>query len=207
MAAISPGPWPDGAVTLLPSGRSFRVRHHPAVVRSARVVATTGRVLNNLLTVVALVSFLGLALGPHLLGYRTTTMLTGSMSPHIEPGDVEVLTEEPISRLAVGDVISYHIPVDDHRVVSHRVVGVVHQADGTTSVQTKGDANPGPDPWVATFAGGHVYQVRAVIPWVGNVIRALRTPEVARVLQYGAPALAAGLVLLVIWRRPARAGT
>lgn len=207
MAAISPGPWLDGAVTLLPSGRFFRLRHHPALVTSVRIAATTGRVLNNLLTVVALVSFVGLALGPHVLGYRTTTMLTGSMSPHIRPGDVEVLTEEPISRLQVGDVISYHIPVDDHRVVSHRVVGVVHQADGTTSVQTKGDANPGPDPWIATFQGGHVYQVRAVIPWVGNVIRALRTPEIARVLQFGAPALAAGMVLLVIWRRPGRGST
>ena len=197
------------SATLLPTRRSFRIRHHRAVVLPLRALTLAGRVLNNLLTVVAVAAFLGLAVGPHLFGYRTTTMLTGSMAPTIEPGDVEIVTPLPVSRIAVGDVISYHIPVLDHRVVSHRVVGVTRMPDGTTDVQTKGDANPGPDPWVATFDGGDVYRVDHVIPEIGNVIRLLRAPQLHLALQYGAPALAGVLALSLIWRRPggqARAG-
>jgi hypothetical protein len=68
------------------------------------------------------------------------------------------------------------------------------------TIQTKGDANPAPDPWTATLQGDTAYQVRAVLPKVGRVIEALRTPVVAQVLLYGAPALLAGWLLLSIWR-------
>ncbi len=38
----------------------------------------------------AAAAFLLLAIGPHVFGYRTATMLTVSMSPGINPGDVVV---------------------------------------------------------------------------------------------------------------------
>ena len=61
------------------------------------------------------------------------------------PLDVEDVT--------VGMVITYHIPIDDHRVVTHRVVSVQHAADGTVTVQTKGDANTAVDPFTAVLIG------------------------------------------------------
>jgi hypothetical protein len=67
-------------------------------------------------------------------------------------------------------------------------------------VQTKGDANEAADPWTATLEGDTAYQVRAVIPEIGHVIHALRTPVVANTLVYGAPALVAGWLILAIWR-------
>jgi signal peptidase len=72
--------------------------------------------------------------------------------------------------------------------------------DGTVSVQTKGDANEAVDPWTATLAGDTAYQVQAVIPEIGNLIEALRTPVVSQVLLYGAPTLLVGWLLLTIWR-------
>ena len=54
----------------------------------------------------------------------------------------------------------------DRRVVTHRVISVQHGADGTVTVQTKGDANTAVDPWQATLQGRTAYQVRAVIPRV-----------------------------------------
>ncbi len=68
------------------------------------------------------------------------------------------------------------------------------------TVQTKGDANEAVDPWMATLEGDTAYQLRAVIPEVGHVIHALRTPAVSTTLVYGAPALVAGWLLLTIWR-------
>ena len=48
---------------------------------------------------VAIVAFAGLAVGPHVFGYRTMTMLTGSMSPWIDPGDVVITTPIPVSEV------------------------------------------------------------------------------------------------------------
>ena len=80
--------------------------------------------LSTGLVALAAIAFLLLAIGPHVFGYRTATMLTGSMSPGINPGDVVVSVPKPADQVAVGDIISYHIPVQDHRVETHRVIKV-----------------------------------------------------------------------------------
>ena len=148
----------------------------------------------------AVAIFAVVAVGPHLIGYRTMTMLTGSMAPQIDPGDVTIVTPIAISEITEGMVITYHRPIEDHSLVTHRVVSVETAPDGTVSVQTKGDANPAIDPWTATLKGDTAYEVRAVIPELGHLIQALRAPVVTQVLLYGAPALLAGWMLLSIWR-------
>ena len=151
----------------------------------------------------AVLMFALLAVGPHVLGYRTMTMLTGSMAPEINPGDVTIVTPIAISEVTEGMVITYHRPIEDHSLVTHRVISVETAPDGTVSVQTKGDANAAVDPWTATLAGDTAYQVRGVVPGLGHVIQALRAPVVTQALLYGAPALLVGWLLLTIWR-PAR---
>ena len=179
---------------------------HPVSTSTTHRTSTTKRALAQLTRwtvrlgmLLAIVVFAGLAVGPHVLGYRTMTMLTGSMAPEIDPGDVIVVTPLPISEVEAGMVISYHIPIDDHRLVSHRVLSVDTGPDGAVTVQTKGDANDAPDPWQATLQGDTAWQVDAVIPELGNLIQALRTPVVSQALVYGAPALLAGWLLLSIW--------
>ncbi len=149
---------------------------------------------------VAVVAFAGLVVGPHVLGYRTMTMLTASMSPQIDPGDVTIVTPLAVTEVTEGMVITYHIPIGDHQLITHRVVSVEHDTDGSVTVQTKGDANEAVDPWTATLEGDTAYQVRAVVPEIGHVIHALRTPAVSTTLVYGAPALVAGWLILSIWR-------
>jgi len=195
---------PGAATALPPAGDPRFVVGHLADLAGH----TMGRVAPWLVRGVmgvALLAFLLLAVGPHVLGYRTMTMLTPSMSPGIDPGDVTVVTPIAMSEVAEGMVITYHKPVEDHALVTHRVVSVVAGPDGSVQVQTKGDANTAIDPWVATLQGDTAYEVRAVIPELGHLIQALRAPVVAQVLLYGAPALLVGWVLLTIWR-PAREG-
>jgi signal peptidase len=148
----------------------------------------------------AVLVFLVLAVGPHLLGYRTMTMLTPSMSPGIDPGDVTIVTPIAVSEVTEGMVITYHKPIDDRSLVTHRVVSVETGADGAVQIQTKGDANTAVDPWTATLQGDTAYEVQAVIPELGHLIQALRAPVVTQVLLYGAPALLAGWLLMTIWR-------
>ena len=149
-----------------------------AVRRPVRVARRVISLLGNLVMLASVAAFLAIAVGPHLFDYRTSTMLTGSMAPGIEPGDMVVTAPRPTADLAVGDVISYQIPVEDHRVETHRVTTVKHLADGTTAITTKGDANENVDPWVAIISTDTVYEVQTVVPKVGSAIRVLRAPAV-----------------------------
>ena len=205
----------SGATTASAIGTPLPSRCAPPVPAQAspslspvpRLLQRLVRGLGNVLLLVVVLAFAGLAVGPHVLGYRTMTMLTGSMAPVINPGDVTVAVQEPTADLAVGQIISYQIPVDDHRVVSHRVVKVTHGAGGTVTVQTKGDHNAAADPWTATVSDSRVWTVRAVVPHLGDVIRALRGPGLRIAFLYVGPALLTLLLLAEIWRSPrARAG-
>ncbi|WP_035743397.1 signal peptidase I, partial [Arthrobacter sp. MA-N2] len=190
---------------------------HPRVSRTAATTATPGpgkgrgigwkvvqffvRVISTVVMVVAVATFLFLAVGPRVLGYQTSTMLTGSMSPLINPGDVVVTVPVSVHDLKVGDIITYHIPVEDQRVETHRIIDLAVNNQGTATVRTKGDANNGADPWTATLAGGQVDRQVFTIPYLGNAIRALRDPVVLKVLMYGAPAALVVMVLVAIWRK------
>ena len=200
-AVILPG---TGAATELPPAGTPSASRPAGTPRT--VLGAVYRWIARVLMVVAVLAFAGLAVGPHVFGYRTMTMLTGSMAPQINPGDVAVATPVPVDDIAVGMVVSYHIPVDDHHVVTHRVVAVQHGKDGSVTIQTKGDANNAIDPWKATLQGDTVYRVRAVIPDLGRVIEALRTPVVTTALVYGAPTILAGWLLVAIWRPNRREG-
>ena len=191
MTAI-PVPTPRAARTLPPVAG--------AALRALRPLAAgTGRWATRALVAVAVLAFAVLAAGPHLLGYRTMTMLTASMAPGIDPGDVVLTTPIDVTDVRTGMVISYHIPIDDHRLVTHRVLTVDTSPEGAVTVTTKGDANDAPDPWQATLQVDTAWQVTTVIPELGHAIEALRTPLISHALVYGAPALLAGWLLLSIW--------
>lgn len=168
--------------------------------RSSRL-RRLGSLATTMMLVLAVVAFLTLALGPHVFGYRTATMLTGSMSPQINPGDVIVSVPKPAEDVRVGDVITYHIPVEDHRVETHRVVKVSNGEDGSIAVRTKGDANEGVDPWTATLEGDTVWELQGVVPYAGSVIRALRAPLIQGFAFWGALGGFVLLALVRIWRR------
>src|SRR3954466_15947045 len=176
MTAVLPVRRPGAALALPPEVGTTTLAPARRAGLARTILAGTTRWFVRGLVVVAALAFTVLAIGPHVLGYRTMTMLTGSMSPQIDPGDVVISTPLDVQDVTEGMVISYHIPIDDHRVVTHRVVSVEHTDDGSVIVQTKGDANRAVDPWQAVLQGDTAYQVRGVIPELGHVIEALRTP-------------------------------
>ena len=201
MTAVLPVREPGAADQLPPAGDRHSAaglagtaRHYTGLVAPWLVRGLIG---------LAVLTFAFLAVGPHVLGYRTMTMLTGSMAPKINPGDVTIVTPIKVSDVTEGMVITYHRPIEDHSLVTHRVISVKKAADGTVTVQTKGDANKAADPWTATLNGDTAYRVRGVVPILGHVIEALRAPVVTQALLYGAPTLLVGWLLLTIWR-PAR---
>lgn len=165
-----------------------------------RLMLTT---LSTIAFLVATALFLLLAVGPHVLGYRTAGMLTGSMAPGINPGDVVIDTPLAADKIRIGMIVTYHIPIDDHRVVSHRVVAVQTAADGTISFNTKGDANPAADPWTATVQGNTVWQVRAVVPKLNTYVRMLRETVAKPWMVSVIPLAIATWLIIGVWRNPA----
>jgi signal peptidase len=141
------------------------------------------------------------AVGPRIFGYHTLTMLTGSMAPLINPGDVVVTQPVPVSEIKAGDIVTYHIPVEDQRVETHRVTELSTNSDGSVVVQTKGDANNGVDPWLATISTPTVDRHVATVPYVGQAIRTIRQPVILNTLMYGAPAVLVVVMLVGIWRK------
>lgn len=176
-------------------------------VPAARFLRAGLRAVSTLLFVGAAVVLVAMTIGPRLFHYRTATMLTGSMVPTINPGDVIVDVRESAADIRVGQIITYQIPVEDHRVESHRVIWDRHLRNGAVLFRTKGDANNGADPWTARAgAGQDMWRVRTVLPLAGDVIRFLRRPAAQIVLTRILPILLLGSILLSIWRPPSRAG-
>lgn len=149
------------------------------------------------LTGVGLLVVLGI--GPRSGRYRTLTVLSGSMSPRIPVGSVVVVTPEQPNRLRVGQIITYAIPVEDHRVVSHRVVRII-EGGASPTFQTKGDANDAPDQWTAQLSGDTIWSVHYVVPRLGIGLHWLRQPLVHKATVLVVPLGVAIGTLFGIWR-------
>lgn len=170
-------------------------------MRTIRTTATTtSRLLGPAFVALSLVVFGVLALGPRTGRYQTATVLTASMRPTMPEGSMVVTTPVDPAALRVGDVITYRIPVEDRRIVTHRIVEI-HQPGPTPVVRTKGDANNGVDPWMARLTGGTVWKARVSVPKVGYATVWLRDPRLRPLLVLFVPFVLAALWLKDIWAK------
>jgi signal peptidase I len=180
----------------LPGSAGHR-RPHRVARRVLRAAATVGV---SAVAVAAVAVLLLVGVGPRVADYRTLVMLTGSMSPDYPAGSLLVATPQRAVDLAPGDVLTYHMPIDDHQVVTHRVVEVDRQGD-VVLVRTKGDANTAPDPWVARITDDTVWTIRGAVPRAGQLIQSARSPAVRPIVTLALPGLAVGWLLVGIWRK------
>ena len=118
--------------------------------------------------VAVLTAAVALAVVPKVLDGAALTVLTGSMVPTYDPGDVVVVrgVQDAAAEVQIGDVVTFQPVSSDPALVTHRVVDKVFSSEGTSFV-TRGDANGADDaPLVPA-------QVKAVavyhVPWVGHV--------------------------------------
>ena len=102
-------------------------------------------------------------------GYvKARVVLTGSMQPSINPGDIVITA--PVTRIEpkIGDVAAYQARRFDGApvgVFTHRIMS----GDGQSGWVLKGDNNPSPDvqkPTNSDILGVVIF----VIPWLGNLL-------------------------------------
>lgn len=135
-------------------GRRRRERLLPKVLSWALLATVVG----------AAVALIGL---PKAVGGQPLTVLSGSMVPTYDPGDVVVVRPVDASTLQIGDVITFQPRSGDPRLTTHRIVGMVYGSQGR-SFQTQGDANGAPDP--EPVSGPQVRgEVWYAVPLVGHV--------------------------------------
>lgn len=113
---------------------------------------------------------------PGIGGYFPLIVLTDSMYPEIESGDLIISHAQKTEEIEVGDVISFKDPAGNgSSIVTHRVMDILDE-NGKKSFVTKGDANNSEDavpvPEDNLLA---VYQGR--IAGAGNLVMHMQTTE------------------------------
>jgi len=185
---------PSSGLASTPVPRTGRRLHRKRTSGRRRLFL---RMTNVLLIVACLLT--GLATVGNMAGWwRTDTVLTGSMRPGIQPGDVEILRSEPTTALQVGQIVAFH-PPHDKFTVSHRVIAIRHHHG--VWITTKGDGNNVSDPWGSVrVIGSTVWTVRAVVPQIGFLSVWVRTPLPHLLLALTIVLLVCAIALEAIWR-------
>ena len=98
-------------------------------------------------------------------------VLSGSMQPLFNPGDMVVVEETGPGSITVGDVIAFHPPdaKDEKTLVTHRVVDVVVNGS-RLYFRTKGDNNEDIDPFLVP-AENVVGRAVFSLPYLGYLTR------------------------------------
>lgn len=107
----------------------------------------------------------------NILGYKSMVVLTGSMAPKINPGDIIIDKSIKAKNIKVGDVITYKF--DNETLITHRVIEVINK-EGSQAYRTKGDANNVDDGKLVTdeqLVGKYSFR----IPYAGYVSNFTRT--------------------------------
>ena len=104
-------------------------------------------------------------------------VISGSMEPSIDTGDLIIGRNLASGDVQVGDVVSLHSEMTD-KLVTHRVTEISPNPDGTWQIEMKGDANDEPDLESYTV-GDSVLTPMARVPMGGKVVSKLMEPAVA----------------------------
>lgn len=112
---------------------------------------------------------------PGIGGVKPLIVLTDSMAPKIKSGDLIICKEADADDIEKGDIISFFDPAGNGTsVVTHRVVEVINNEDGTVSFRTRGDNNNTEDKVLVPQAN-LVGEYKSRIPLAGHVAMFMQT--------------------------------
>ena len=108
---------------------------------------------------------------PGFFGYKPFIVLSGSMKPEINSGDLVLTKEIEPEKLEKGDIISFR---EGEIVVTHRIVDIVDEKDEKGFI-TKGDNNESKDLKIVPFENVEGIYLNK-ISGLGNVAMFIQTP-------------------------------
>ena len=116
-----------------------------------------------------------------IIGYRSYTVLSGSMEPRFYPGDIVITKHKNKTDIKVNDIVTYRD--NDGVIITHRVI-----EETPEGYITKGDNNNVEDAEVLTKEN-IIGEVKFSIPKIGYVMDFLSKPMV----------IAAEMILLAVF--------
>lgn len=149
--------------------------------KAARIIGAAGRgILLATAAIMLLMTLINITAvspqAPGLFGYRAYTVLSDSMNPVFQAGDLIISKPVDAQTLRKGDIITFHSsdPALYNEVVTHRIVETT-QYRGETAYITAGDKTGAPD--AVPAQSSHVLgQYCASIPKLGSLFHFLKTP-------------------------------
>lgn len=132
-------------------------------IRFALVIIISIGILYNVLLIIQSILYPNKT--PSFLGYKTFSIISGSMMPEINVGDIVVVKDVEINDLKDGDIISFR---NDSEIITHRIIRIEEDKKQILYI-TKGDNNNTEDADKVSFVNieGKVVNV---IPKLGNVV-------------------------------------
>ena len=112
----------------------------PGVTGAVLCMAFIPIILINLVLIAS--SYINPGELPGVLGIKPAVVMSGSMEPVIETGDMIFIRSTDPGTLKEGDVICYLL---SGKAITHRIVGVTTGEDGQPRYITRGDANNAED--------------------------------------------------------------
>jgi len=156
---------------------------HKVIGRNIRRQLLRGSLLGLILAPTILI---WLVLGSFFFGYYPVASHGNSMEPALRDGDAIWVRQLDIAEVNVGDIATLHYPGEG--LITHRVVGVELQPQGSYLVVTKGNANRFAEEW-EIGASGKVAVAFARVRFAGYVLDFLGT-LFGKVLLIGVPVVA-----------------
>ena len=106
------------------------------------------------------------------LGWRVHTVISDSMYPTLQVGEMVVTQQVDPDTIHTGDIIAFHYPGCD-QLVCHRVIDI--ERNSFLYFVTKGDANQNPDSRFIP-AEGVVGKVQFHTPVLAHIASAVKSP-------------------------------
>lgn len=108
---------------------------------------------------------------PPLTKHKFLYVLTGSMEPTIQTGDVIIIKKVNIDEIQVEDIITFN---ENNTLITHRVFKIINN-NNSISFVTKGDANDTVDQDIV-LSNQVLGKNILIIPKIGYVVRFLSSP-------------------------------
>lgn len=115
----------------------------------------------------------------NIAGYSIMTVMTGSMEPAYQVGDIIVIKKTNENELQVKDVITF-ISTDEElngQPITHRIIDITEE-NGQKKFETKGDNNQIADETPVT-SDRILGKVQLRIPFVGRAVNFMQTNRIA----------------------------
>jgi signal peptidase len=109
---------------------------------------------------------------PAAAGATPYTVLTSSMEPHLPPGTLIVVRPTPVDDIHIGSVVTYQVESGKPEVITHRVVEIRSESNGSRTFILKGDNNDlaDPKPVIPEQIRGTLWYSVPVVGYLANAL-------------------------------------